>query len=62
MRGGDALTLSVFNVDLTYVGGVVSVSVSVLLWMWVPGPSRVDVTTMNGSFGGYWSVFDIYQS
>ena len=46
VRGGGALTLSVFNVDLTSVGGVVSVGVSVLLWVQVAGPSRVDVTTM----------------
>ena len=26
--------------------GVVSVGASVLLWMWVAGPSGVDVTTM----------------
>ena len=46
MRGGGALTLSVFHVDITSVGGVVSLGVSVLLWMLVAGPSRVNVTTM----------------
>ena len=44
MRGGDTLTFSVFDVDLTTVGGVVSVGESVLLWVWVAGPSRVNVT------------------
>ena len=37
MKGGGALTLSVYDVDLT---------ISVLLQVWVAGPSRVDVTTM----------------
>ena len=46
MRGGGALTLSVMDVDLTSVGGVVSVGVHVLLWVQVEGPSRLDVTTM----------------
>ena len=46
MRDGGALTLSVFDVDLTFVAGVVSVGVSVLQQVWVAGPSRVDVTTM----------------
>ena len=46
-RGGGALTLSVFDVDLTSVGGVVSVGLSVLCCRcWVAGLSRVDVTTM----------------
>ena len=44
MRGGVTLTLSVFDVNLTSVGGVVSIGVSVLLQ--VAGPSRVDVTTI----------------
>ena len=44
IRGGGALTLSVFDVDLTSAGGVVSVGIHVSLW--VAGPSRVDVTTM----------------
>ena len=60
-----ALTVSVFNVDvdLTSAGGVVSVGVSVLLQMWVAGPSRVDVTTMlMEALEVYWSVFDIHQS
>ena len=35
-----------FNVDLKSVSGVVSVGVHVSLWVWVAGPSRVDVTTM----------------
>ena len=35
-----------FNVDLTYVGGMVSVGISVLLWVQVAGSSREDVTTM----------------
>ena len=28
------------------MGGVVSVGTSILLWVWVAGPSRVDVTAM----------------
>ena len=46
MRDEGAFTLSVFDVDLTYVGGVISVDVSVLLQVQVVGPSRVDVSTM----------------
>ena len=46
VRVGVALTLSVFHVDLTSVGGVISAGVSVLLWVQVVGPSRVDVTTI----------------
>ena len=34
------------DIDLTSAGGVVSVGVSVLLQVWVGGPSRVDVTIM----------------
>ena len=48
--------MSVFgvDVDLTSAGGVVSVGVSVLLWVWMAGLSGVDVTTMLiGSIGGY---------
>ena len=57
VRGTGAFTFSVFNMDLSSVG------VSVLLWVQKAGPSRVDVTYhVNGSFGGYWSVLDIYQS
>ena len=39
---------SVFNVDVDLIsaGGVVSVGVSVLMWVWVAEPSGVDVTTM----------------
>ena len=44
MRGGDTFTLSVFDVVLTFVGGVVSVGVCVLLW--VAGLSGVGVTNM----------------
>ena len=46
MRGGGALNVLVFDVDgdLTAAGGVVSVGVTVLLW--VAGPSGVDVATM----------------
>ena len=43
MRGGGALTLSVFDVDLTSVGGMVSLGLNVV---WVAGPLRVDATTM----------------
>ena len=48
VRDGGALAVSVFDVDvvLTSAGGVVSVGVSVLLQVWVAGPSGVDVTTM----------------
>ena len=46
MRGGGALTLSVFIVDLTSIGGAVSVGLGVILWVWVAGPSRLDVTIM----------------
>ena len=40
------MTLSGFNVDLTSIGGVVSVGVSVLLWVQVAGPFGVDVTNL----------------
>ena len=46
MGGGGALTLSVFNVDLTSVGGLVSVGVHILLLMQVAVPSGEDVTNM----------------
>ena len=44
----DALAVSVFDVgvDLTSEGGVVSVDVNILLWVWVAEPSGVDVTNM----------------
>ena len=43
MRGGGAFTLSVVDAS---VGGVVSVSLSILLWVWVAGPSGVVVNNM----------------
>ena len=46
VRGGGAFTFSVFNVFLTSVGGVVSVGVCLLLWVWVAGSSVMDVTNM----------------
>ena len=46
VRSGDAFTLSVFDIVLTSVGGVVSLGVHVLLWVWMAGPSGVDVTNM----------------
>ena len=46
MRGGGALTLSVFGMVLTSVGGVVSVGVSVLLQVQVVGLSGFDVTNI----------------
>ena len=48
IRGGGALTLSVFDVDVDLIsaGSVVYVGVSVLLWVWEVGPSAVDETTM----------------
>ena len=42
MRVEGALTVPVFNVDVD----LTSAGVSVLLQVWVAGPSRVDVTTM----------------
>ena len=44
--GGDAFFQSVFDVVLTFVGGMVSAGVYVLLWVWVAGQSGVDVTKM----------------
>ena len=38
--------MSVFDVVLTSVDGVITVGVCVLLWVWVAGPSEVDVTNM----------------
>ena len=46
VRGGGALALSLFCVDLTFTCGVVYVGVSVLLTVWVAGPSGVDISTM----------------
>ena len=54
---------SVFDLDLTFVGHVVSAGVSLLLWVQVAGPSTVDVTTMLlEALMVYLSVFNIYQS
>ena len=40
--------MSVFNVDvdLTFASGLMSVGVRVLEWVWVAGPSEVDLITM----------------
>ena len=38
--------LSVFDVVLTSVGGLVSVGICILLLVWAAGPSGVDVTNM----------------
>ena len=46
VRGRGALSLSVCDLDLILIGGVLSVGVCVLLWVQVAGQSRVDVTTM----------------
>ena len=46
IRGRGAFTLSVFHMVLTSVGGMISVGVSVLLWVWVAGPSGVDITNI----------------
>ena len=48
MIGGGAFTVEVYVVDadLTSAGGVVSVGVSILVWLWVAGPSGVDVTIL----------------
>ena len=48
VRGGGAFTLvvSCCDGDGISAGGIVSDNAFVLLWMWVPGPSGVDVTTM----------------
>ena len=56
MTGIGALILSVFDVDLTPVGGVISLGVHVLLWVWVAGPSRVDVTNMLIEAEGFTGV------
>ena len=42
----DAFTLSVVDVVLTSVGGVVSIGLCVLLQVWVAEQSGVDVTNM----------------
>ena len=46
VRSGGAITLSVFDMVLTSIGDVVSVGVCVLMWVWVVGPSGMDVTNM----------------
>ena len=46
MRVGGAFTLSVVDVVVTFVGGMVSVGLHVLLWVQLAGPSGVDVTNM----------------
>ena len=46
VRGGGAFTLSVVDVVIGYVRSVVLAVLHVLLWVWVAGPSGVDVTNM----------------
>ena len=46
VRGGGAFTLSVVDVVVGSVGGVVSVGLHVLLQVWVAGPSEADVSNM----------------
>ena len=46
MRLGDVFTLSLVNVGVVYVD-VVSAVLHVLLWVWVEGPSEVDVTNIK---------------
>ena len=46
MRGGGALTLTLFDVDLASLGCVVSVEVHALLKVQVAGLCTVDVTNM----------------
>ena len=43
MRGEGAFTMSVVDASL---GDVVSVGLHVLLWVWVAGPSGIDLTNM----------------
>ena len=46
MRGGGAFTLSLGDVVVGSLGAVVSAVLCILLWNWVAGPSRVDVTNL----------------
>ena len=46
VRGGVAFPLSMFDIAVQSVGGMVSVGLHVLLWAQVLGPSGVDVTNM----------------
>ena len=46
MIGGGTFPLSVFNMVLISAGGVVSIGLCVLLWVWVAETSGVDVTNM----------------
>ena len=54
MRGGGVFTLSVVNVS---VGHVVSVRLCVLLWVWMAGPSGVDLTNILIKAAGVVGVF-----
>ena len=46
VKGGGIFTLSVVDVVVGSVSSVVLVGLHVLLWVWVAGPSGVDVTNM----------------
>ena len=46
VRGGGAFTLSLVDVVVGSVSGVVSAALPVLLQVWTAGPSGVDVTDM----------------
>ena len=43
MTGGGAFTLSVVDAS---VGDVILLGLHILVWVWVAGPSGVDVTSM----------------
>ena len=45
MRGSGAFTLSLVDVVIGYAGVILAV-LFVLLWVWVAGPSGVDVTNI----------------
>ena len=57
MRGVGALTLSVVDVVVGSVGGVVSVGIHVLLQVQVAGPSGMDATNMLIEAVGIAEVF-----
>ena len=51
MRGGGTLTLSVVDVVVESVDGMVLVGLCVLLWVWVAEPSGLDVIEAVGVAG-----------
>ena len=46
VRGGGAFNLSLVDVVVGSVGAVVLAVLHILLWVWVAGPSGVDMTIM----------------